>query len=164
MRSVFLAPHPDDETLFGAFTLQRGQPLVVCVLDCGEHRTREFIAATSMLGCHEVDAWSFPEAAPDWAAIRERIRGLHADHIYVPAYADGGNVHHNELACAADGAAPITHYLTYTTAGKQTSSRQVGYEREWIGFKLRALACYESQYAHPSHAPHFTRGLDEFYA
>lgn len=166
MTAVFLAPHPDDETLFGAFTLLRHKPLVICILGCGATRTLEFAAAMRILGIEEIGVWgAFSEAAPDWLAIRERIQGLNADHIYAPAYAKGGSDHHNELARCVDGAAPkVTHYLTYTTAGKQTDGEAVPFEREWIGLKLRALACYESQYAHPSHAPHFLRGQEEFYA
>ena len=30
---LFLSPHPDDETLFGAFTLMREKPLVVIITD-----------------------------------------------------------------------------------------------------------------------------------
>lgn len=166
MRSVFLAPHPDDETLFGAFTLLREKPLVVSVLSCGAHRTLEFAAAMKTLGIDDISVWgAYQEAAPDWSAIRDRIRALRADHIYAPAADPDGNVHHNELARAAVGAAPrVTHYLTYTSAGKQTSRCSVPYEREWIGLKLRALACYESQYSNPSHAPHFIRDQSEYTA
>jgi LmbE family N-acetylglucosaminyl deacetylase len=166
MRSVFLSPHPDDETLFGTFTLLREKPLVVSVLSCGTHRTLEFAAAMKTLGIKDIGIWgAFDELNPDWPSIRARIHALRAERIYVPAYHADGNVHHNELARAAEAAAPtVVHYLTYTTAGKQTSDQAVPYEPEWIGLKLRALACYESQYSHPSHAPHFTRGLDEFYA
>jgi LmbE family N-acetylglucosaminyl deacetylase len=166
MRSVFLAPHPDDESLFGSWTLLREKPLVVCVLACGSERAVEFANALKTLGVHDLAVWgAFPEGSPDWKVIAARIRSLKAERLYVPAPHPDGNEHHNALADAANGAAPsVVHYLTYTSAGKQTDGREVPYEREWIGLKLRALACYESQYSHPSHAPHFLRDQREFYA
>jgi LmbE family N-acetylglucosaminyl deacetylase len=165
-RRVFLSPHPDDETLFGTFTLLREKPLVVCVLSCGAHRAAEFANAMAVLNVEDIGVWgAYPETAPDWTAIRERILALNADHLYVPDYHPDGNEHHNALAMAAAGAAPrVTHYLTYTPSGKQRDGTPVPYEPAWIGLKLRALACYPSQYGQASHAPHFMRGLDEYHA
>lgn len=166
MRSVLLTPHPDDETLFATFTLLREKPHVVCVFDCGDERRTEFEAAMRTLGIKAPETWGFPEDPwPNWASIREAIRNLGAERLYAPEAGDMGNLHHIGVGhAAADSGIPTVHYLTYTTAGKQTSGNPVPYEPAWIGLKLRALACYESQYAHPSHAPHFMRGLDEFYA
>lgn len=162
MNRVFLAPHPDDETLFGAFTIIRHRPLVVCVLDCGSDRAAEFQEACDVLGVpHET--WEFPEVAPDWDAIRNRIHTLPADVLYAPAWTSDGNVHHNAIAEAARGAAPnVARYLTYTSAGKQTDGTPVAFEFPWIGLKLRALACYRSQFSHASHAPHFLRDQTEY--
>jgi LmbE family N-acetylglucosaminyl deacetylase len=165
MRSVFLAAHPDDETLFGAFTLLRVKPLVVVVLSCGASRTLEFAQAMATLGVDRIGAWgAYDEASPDWAAIRDRIHALNADYLYAPSFHEDGNVHHNELSRAAAGAAPTTHYMTYTSAGKQMSGSPVSYEPEWLGLKLRALACYGSQFAQPGRAVHFLRDQSEFYA
>ena len=33
MKSIFLAPHNDDEALFGSFTIIREKPLVVIITD-----------------------------------------------------------------------------------------------------------------------------------
>ncbi|MCL4419163.1 PIG-L family deacetylase, partial [Patescibacteria group bacterium] len=41
MASLFLAPHSDDEALFGSFIIQRTKPLVVIVTD-GTSHARKF--------------------------------------------------------------------------------------------------------------------------
>lgn len=163
MKRVFLAPHPDDETLFGSFTILRHNPIVVCVLNCGAERTVEFEHACAELNVTSWQQWAYAEHTADWDAITTRIRNLRADVIYAPAWIADGNAHHNAVAQAARGAAPnVARYLTYTPAGKQTDGTPVPFELPWIGRKLRALACYESQFSHPSHAPHFTRDLLEY--
>lgn len=164
MKRYFLAPHPDDETLWGSFTLLRHRPTVVCVLSCGAHRDAELHAACDVLGVPR-ETWSFPESEPDWPAIRDRIAMLGHAVIYAPAWAAGGNSDHNRIAELADETHPgrVVHYGTYTTAGKQTGGTIVPFEPDWVPLKLRALACYPSQSGHPSHAPHFMRSQEERY-
>lgn len=164
MTHVFLAPHPDDDALFGAFTILRFKPLVVCVLACGTARETEFRNACDALGVPH-DQWPYPETAPDWQAIRDRIEALDADVIYAPAWAALGNRDHNQIAQIADDTHPgrVIHYCTYTSEGKQTGT-PVAYEPEWVPLKLRALACYPTQSGHPSHAPHFIRDQTEYTA
>jgi LmbE family N-acetylglucosaminyl deacetylase len=164
MRSVFLAPHPDDETLFGAFTLLRHKPTVVCVLDCGAERAGEFFDACDVLDV-PCQPWPFPETDPDWDAIAARVAALNTDVLYAPAWAKHGNSDHNRIAKIADETHPgaVVHYLTYTTDGKQTDGVIVSHEPEWVPLKIRALACYPSQSGHPSHAPHFMRDQTERY-
>jgi LmbE family N-acetylglucosaminyl deacetylase len=162
MKRVFLAPHPDDETLFGTFTLLRHRPLVICVLDCGQERAAEFEQACDVLDVPQI-RWEFPEKNPDWEQIGHRIRALDADALYAPAWVPDGNPQHSAVAEAARGAAPnVARYLTYTPAGKQTDGTPVAFELPWIGLKLRALGCYPSQFSHPSHAPHFLRDQTEY--
>ncbi len=164
MYRVFLTPHPDDETLFGAFSLIRYHPTVICVLDCAEGRRMEFVNACRVFGV-QFATWDYPEQDPDWLAIRERIARLPADVLFAPAWAADGNQAHNELAAAAQHTdAELVSYLTYTTDGKQTDGEIVPCEPSWIGVKLQAMACYPSQYSDPSHAPHFLRDQTEYTA
>lgn len=166
MSSVFLAPHADDETLFGAFTLLREQPLVVVVTDDGtRERHREFHDAMDTLGIHEHLWLGLPEAAPKWERVRDLLRELAPERIYAPLPEARGNDHHNRVGNIALSVAPdiTTLYTTYTPAGR-TEGHLVDFEHEWIEAKLRALACYRSQLSHPSHAPHFLRAQYEFYA
>ena len=156
MSAVFLAPHHDDETLFGAFTLLRHKPHVIV---CTPGGPAETAAACQILGV----TWEQWYAPVDElvCALEERSY----DRIFAPQPEVHGNGDHNavgQMAYRHFGAA-VTHYMTYTTAGK-SKGRRVEYELDWIGVKLRALACYPSQYGHPSHAPHFVRGLEEYIA
>ena len=88
------------------------------------------------------------------------------DKIYAPAFEKDGHAQHNLVAEACNGIA-TERYLTYTSAGKSTSSREVKIERpEWIAKKLRAMACYESQMSLDPRMgcwPHFVRGIQEYY-
>lgn len=159
---VFLAPHPDDEVLFGAFTLLRHRPRVIIVLDCGPDRTEESVSAGAVLGV-EVTQWPYPEPSPDWDAIARRLWALPAIRkVFAPAYAEGGNPDHNHVAELAPAAA--NRYLTYTDAGKQTEGLEVNPEPEWIGLKHRALACFASQFRLPGRAEHFLRDIREYAA
>lgn len=168
MPSVFLAPHNDDETLFGAFTLARDKPIVINILWCGHQRAHETLNALEILGCQGEQWRHADEADPDWSLIETRLRLL-ADNtdgtVYAPAPETvGGNQHHDALGRLAGKVfgRRVTYYATYTDKGKSDGT-PVEMRPEWVGLKLRALACYPSQYEHPSHAPHFVRGLEEFY-
>jgi LmbE family N-acetylglucosaminyl deacetylase len=178
MRSVFIAPHNDDEALFGCYTLLRHKPDVIVVLrslkqeiDYGitsTTREAESAKALRILGCpHE--QWAFTDVAPDWRAIRDRIQTLANvyDHCYAPACEQGGQRDHTfvgAFALAAFGPDRTTQYLTYTTAGKSMNGTPVPAEDGWPEIKRTVLDCYRSQIELPGTAPHFTRPLDEFYA
>lgn len=161
--SVFLAPHCDDETLFGAFTLLREKPLVVIVYDCGPEREAETEAALKILGC-DVEHWRLPlDASEEYLAFA--IRTLETTTIYAPLPEDGGQPQHNLIGrLARDSGRSVVSYLTYTDAGKSTHGNRVPVELDWIRLKLLALACYPSQSGHPSHAPHFIRDQTEYTA
>lgn len=160
-RTVFLAPHHDDETLFGAFTLIAHKPLVVVVYDGGPDREAETNAAGEILGC-QVEHWRL---AAD-ADLGLDVAGLEADAIYAPLPELFGQPQHNAVGQAAEArwAGRVVHYLTYTSSGKSTNGQPVPFEFSWIGLKLQALACYPSQYGHPSCAPHFLRDQTEYVA
>ncbi len=158
MTALFLAPHHDDESLFGAFTLLREKPLVAVVYDGGSEREDETEAAMEILGC-DVEHWRLSADA----SLADRIAA--ADRIFAPMWEQDGQPEHNAVSNkAAWTGADVTHYATYTSVGKTTTLNQVPYEPEWIGLKLRALACYASQFDQPGRAAHFLRDQSEFYA
>lgn len=159
MSSVFLAPHSDDETLFGAFTLLRHKPHVIICTQGGPEREAETEAACQILGV-TWEQWRLPVDR-----IFHALEEWRYDHIYAPTPEPEGNAEHNYIGTMVRRHFPdaLTQYMTYTPAGKSAGT-PVPYELDWIGLKLRALACYPSQYSHPSDAPHFVRGLEEFYA
>lgn len=178
--SIFLSPHNDDETLFGAFTLLREKPLVVIVFDSFVQPSRgnpgtewtvrraESIAACKILGC-EVEFLGFSDGDDHVSAdaIRRRINvaGLMRQKVFAPAVELGGHAQHNLVAASIENGPKVTRYMTYTPAGKSTSGHVVPIlEPGWIGLKLQALACYGSQWAPRLGCyPHFLRDQTEYY-
>jgi LmbE family N-acetylglucosaminyl deacetylase len=156
---VFLAPHGDDETLFGAFTLLQHKPHVIVCCDRGITRLAETAAACALLGV-TFEQWHDP--VDELVYVLEERR---YDTIYAPKPEVDGDADHNAIGRMVEQrfGASARLYMTHTTAGK-SKGRPVPYELPWIGLKLRALACYASQYGHPSRAPHFLRSQEEFYA
>jgi LmbE family N-acetylglucosaminyl deacetylase len=181
-QTLFLAPHNDDETLFGAFTLLRERPhVVVCLRSIRQElrgtgvthaeRERETENALRVLGVESWEQWTFPDDDPPWVEIGERFVQLAsgARRVYAPAYERRGHEHHNRIARLAGRAFPaetLTPYLTYTAGGRSHSRREVPYEPEWVHLKLRALACYRSQIVVPETwtTLHFVGDQREYYA
>jgi LmbE family N-acetylglucosaminyl deacetylase len=159
-RAIFLAPHNDDETLFGAFTLQRHRPRVIVVLrSIGQERygisaaerEAETTAALYELGC-PYEQWPFPDYGPHWGEIADRFARLANtyERCFAPAVEPNGHEHHSkigELAARVWGPGRVTHYLTYQRgSGKSTSRCEVApADPEHLAGKLRALSCYRSQ-------------------
>jgi len=179
-KKILVSPHNDDETLFAAFTLLREGPLVVVVFDSYAQpargiegsdslvRRQESVEACCILGC-QVEFLGFSDAAPPTAEqIRAtlRLRYAAAKQIWAPAWEHGGHPQHNLVAEACAGLPVVDSYLTYHVMGKSVSNRKVPVERaRWVSKKLRALACYESQFdSRCGCLPHFiSRGLEEYY-
>lgn len=180
VKMLFLAPHNDDETLFGSFTLIRHKPhVIVCTKSkkqsltipsiTYEMREQETARAMEVLGCtwHNWPTWDVQpqydaEAMGCWLEAWS-----HVERVFAPAIESGGHPHHNLIGRVADQAFGdrVTHYMTYTAAGKSTSHREVEFEPAWIALKLQALGCYPSQIAHRELGcwPHFLRDQREFY-
>lgn len=180
MTSLFLAPHHDDETLFGAYHLLRYQPhVIVCLRSdlqerrgtgiTNEQRVNETNRALFWLGDPPVEFWQVSDFDPDWGVIDEKFSRLAADpeleRVFAPAVEDGGHDQHNEigeraLAFFGDRVQP---YLTYVRGSGRSVGTEVPFESDWPAKKLRALSCYESQIAEPSTAYWFLdSGLREF--
>lgn len=172
---LFLSPHNDDETLFGAFTIQQHQPYVVVVFDsflqpsrgaqgCGAVARRlETVNALDALGQQD-HSRAFLGLRDDRDAAEDKIRAElelfrtlressrhpeRIEHVWIPAWEENGHEHHNLVGrVASDVFHDIsrTSYLTYTTQGKSRSASEVRPRSgEEIARKLRALACYTSQ-------------------
>lgn len=183
VKTVLLAPHHDDETLFAAFLAIRHQAdLVVCFR--GDQQAKRGLPITALDRERETDAawrilrpggswhqWPFSDAAPAWAALEERVAALadEYDHVIAPCPEAGGHEQHNrvgEIARRHFGRSRATLYLTYR---RGESRSRWGTEVEpqhpdWIALKLRALACYESQIREPTCRPWFLDGLREYVA
>lgn len=179
--AIFISPHNDDETLFGAFTILRTLPLVVVVFDSyaqeqrgnpvtWRQRRAETLAACEILGVRAIFL-GFSDADPSITAgdVRARLLGAlgaYNEAVFAPAAEPDGHDQHNLVAAAVDDGPGVCRYLTYQReAGKSTSANAVPVLKpEWIGLKLRALACYESQWAPRLGCyPHFLRDQTEYY-
>lgn len=175
--SIFLSPHNDDETLFGAYTLLRYRPLVVICLRSfvqdaiwkngvsWKTREAETAAAMDVLGCRWVQ-WEFSDLEPDWPTLKAELRRLDPTRVWAPAVEKEGHSHHNRIGGLAHELfqSRVVHYLTYTRRGKSASGKRVAAEPGWRELKRRALDCYVSQRNEPRTQAHFERPLDEFYA
>lgn len=173
---VFLSPHNDDETLFGAYTLLRYRPRVVVVLrsyveekwnppgPTFEVRERETAAACEILGV-EWEQWPIRDDAPDWDEVERRFTNFRAEHVFAPWVEPGGHPHHNAIGTIAARVFPaITWYTTYTHARGRTTGIEVVPEPGWEEIKRRALACYPSQAGHPRTAGGFRWPITEYTA
>lgn len=180
---LFLSPHNDDETLFGAFTIMRERPVVCVVFDsyvqpargvpgCSVEMRREetFRAIQELNG---KGLW-FIGLRDDQICTKEALvielaeRFPLAEQVWAPAFAINGHDQHNLVAEAADVVFPgkVTHYQTYTSYGKSRNGAEVlPRSGEDIARKLRALACYRSQLAMDARLgcwPHFMNDLREY--
>lgn len=183
MRTLFLSPHHDDETLFGTFTLLRYRPrVIVCtkaeVQDSASYpggpithmkRAEEFALAMSLLGIRDCTGWMYSDIDPDWDTMREHMatEDLHLapQIVFAPAVEVGGHDQHNgvgQLAHEVFGSR-VRPYMTYTAQGRSRGV-EVEWDSHWPGLKMRALAAYQSQINSSACRPHFMGDwLTEYY-
>lgn len=185
--NVLLSPHNDDETLFAAFTIAREHPrVVVCFPGAPGYgdpreRTLETRRAVEILGGAGVEQWTWDPRLPDTkhmtmeAMMRDLDRRECPRLVWAP---DEGTTHPDDVAVYQAASAVfgdrLTTYHTYRVLEpkslegsphivKVTSTRQVHYEAAWVGLKLRALAEYQTQLAHPRAFKFFMQDLREWY-
>lgn len=165
---IFLAPHNDDEALFGAYTLMREKPLVLIVTDSyvqgarpgvnitARQRKDESAAACKVLGCQVAFL-----GLPDTELTAERlIRALDpyrkATKVYAPMM-QHGHAHHDlvsDVACQTF--ANVVYYATYTRGETFTPQGEaVVPTPEEVEIKNTVLKCYTSQLEYPPTRPHF---------
>lgn len=170
LRALFLSPHHDDESLFGAFSLLQYKPLVIVCLRSvkqaaygvsAQRREAETRAAMQVLGC-EWQQWSEPDVSPDPDALAAMMREADETHrpeiVFAPAVEEGGHEQHSLIGTLAAEVfnSRTQPYLTYRHYNMRTrSENEVPYAPEWVSLKLRALACYRSQIELESTRPWF---------
>lgn len=176
---LFLSPHNDDETLFGAFTILRHNPhVIVCLKSVLQEargtgitavqRETETARALWWLGDPTWEQWQFSDMDPDWEALKTRLsRGsVGYRRVFAPAYEQDGHEQHNKISQIARhifGEEKVETYLTYRRGHGRSVGTEVPYEASWPMKKLRALACYETQINEPSTAYWFMdSGLREY--
>lgn len=150
---ILLSPHCDDETLFAAFTILKYRPRIVicCSRSDGDYgdvlvREAETREAMSILGGDPVEFWP-----GDYLVDRMRNLDLNVKPSLV--FAPNIIASHPDHYAVAEAAAQVfgARLRTYHTyaGGRVRDGREAPYESGWVQAKLRALARYESQAAHP---------------
>lgn len=157
-KTLFISPHQDDETLFGAYTIMREKPLVIVCTDSyiqelrgdgitNEERTNESKRAMELLGV-EVEFLHIPDNNVSFDILKDKLKDYDAEIVYAPAIELGGNPTHNLVGKVADELFNnVKHYMTYGSADltKTKGSELVIPTEEERELKIRALACYPSQ-------------------
>lgn len=172
--NLFLTPHSDDESLFGAYTLLRYKPLILICLEGRRKRTyvpnevreAETAAAAKILGCtsKQLPVYCDP---PDWDKLEALLKEYKPSRVWAPLPEEDGHPHHNKVGEIAARLWPgmVDFYVTYTDEGNGRSPKGelVPVEPGWPELKRRALACYVSQASKPDTAFHFEHPvLDEY--
>lgn len=164
MTDLFLSPHNDDETLFGAFTIIREKPMVIVCLKSQVQDDRHGIKANVREMETTGALWWLGQ--PSWKQLQTRdsepakriIDGLaddfadldrvHApDRVWAPDIEYGGHEQHNLVGRAARDTwgDKVQPYLTYRRGSMRSRGTEVPFEPKWAWQKLRALCCYQTQ-------------------
>lgn len=169
MKSLFISPHNDDETLFGAFTLLREKPLVLVVTDSfiqykrGDgitdiQRRNETISAMKILDCPVVFGNIRDDDCKDQFLLNLFNNFTAFEKVYAPAVYGNGNPHHDMIGVIAKliYGDKVVFYSTYTKDNLyMTGKTEIIPTQEELELKSKALQCYKSQLSLPSTRPHF---------
>lgn len=154
---LFLAPHNDDETLFGAYTIMREKPLVVVVTDSwiqyrrgtgitAEQRRKESQEAMKILGI-PIEFLGIKDNELTDKALTEKLKQYRPTKVYAPL-PNSKHPHHNLVGKVARRLwlNKIIFYSTYTKESlAPTGEMEVKPTQREIELKNRALDCYKSQ-------------------
>lgn len=184
MTDLFLSPHNDDETLFGAFTILRYKPHVIVCLKSrvqelrgteitAVQRETETARALWWLGDPTWEQWQYPDTLSGDGAYEElrdpfrKLADAHPDAtVFAPEVEEDGHEQHDAIGRLAYAFWPqnqVRPYLTYRRGHGRSVGTEVEFEPSWPAKKLRALSCYETQIAEPSTAYWFLdSGLREY--
>jgi LmbE family N-acetylglucosaminyl deacetylase len=175
---LFLAPHDDDQILFGCFTLMREKPLTVICTDSfiqsnrGENitaqmRADETIAAMKVLNLPFIRLGIRDDIVDDWALRHALGRFGGFEQIYAPSEQHGNKDHYlvGKVAREIFGDKCI-QYSTYAKGEWCTSiGNKIDPTPEEYKLKIKALDCYKSQINLPATKGHFdaAKGASEWY-
>lgn len=171
MRSLFLSPHCDDETLFGAFTILKHQPrVVICFGSVGDYGATKTRFRESQDACTELGA--DVEMLTLGLNLYDELRRLDREHapeiVWAPSpvcsHPDHRDLHYAALNIFGER---LRMYDTYRHDGDAPVKNRIlpavpVEDPLWVRFKLKALACYVSQLSHPRANIFFRWSLDEF--
>lgn len=165
-RAVLFSPHADDESLFAAYLIMRHRPrVIICHPSAGDYgdtdvRHAESRAACDILGARPVEQWAGGD-------LEAQMRTLDAKMKPSRVFAPSAQASHPDHRAVAEAAAAVfgdrvTRFHTYDAAGKVRAGEPVPFEAGWPERKRRALACYQTQLAHPRARAFFDWDLAEY--
>ena len=183
--AVLFEPHADDAALFAAFSMLRYRPRVVtCFPSAGDYgdtavRHAESCAAAAVLGAGPVEQWDIHNELGSigghdinaLVARRQtlvaRMRALDGQIRPARVFAPSPDASHPDHVAVALAAREVfgdrlTEYQTYNAAGKVREGDPAPFEPGWQHLKRRALACFETQLAHPRARDFFLWPIDEW--
>jgi len=156
--NLFIAPHSDDEALFGSYIILRNKPIKVVVCTDGiqheekfdiktETRRNESLSACKILGC-DVEFLGLSDKKLEREQLKKRLSALDGNLIFVPLKT-GGNPHHDMVSEVAEEIWPLKKLCFYGTYSDK-NLRPVGEQgflpsKEEAITKIKALGCYQSQ-------------------
>jgi len=148
---LFLSPHPDDECLFGAYTIMRERPLVVIVThptlqgNNGYERLLESYRAMRLLNA-PVCFLGIDEHNLNENNLFSKLISLYTENIvYVPELEDGNPQHNLVNLVASDIFPNIRTYKTYTGLEDRSIGREIIPTNEELELKKKTMACYKTQ-------------------
>lgn len=162
---LFLAPHNDDEALFGAYTIMREKPLVVIVTDSwiqylrgdgitAEQRKKESQEAMKILSV-PLEFLGIRDNELSEKVLMKRLKQYRPTLVYAPL-PNSKNFHHNLVGKTAYRLWPnkIIFYSTYTKESLVPRGEiEVRPTQEEIELKNKVLDSYKSQIKR--NGPHF---------
>lgn len=165
---VFISPHSDDATLFGAYTILRESPLVVTVTHAtmqggnGEERILEDYRAMRILGA-SLTLLGIDEDKLTEELLWEKLQVFPYDTFYyIPEYEEEGNPQHNLINLVVKGLTDnYTEYKTYSGLKDRTVGMEVIPTPEELSLKKQAMACYRTQIENHNTA-HYFNVLEEY--
>jgi LmbE family N-acetylglucosaminyl deacetylase len=164
---LFIAPHNDDEALFGTYTLLREKPLVVIITDSwiqynrgdnvtAEERWQETVEAMKIIGCPVVRL-GIRDDIIDELAIKDKLSKFAGfEQVFAPAEVENGNLHHNMVARVAQEVFgdKLKKYQTYSRDNLHLpGTEEIIPTEEEKRIKEKVLNCYPSQLR--INKPHF---------
>jgi len=170
---IFLAPHNDDETLFGAYIIMKEKPFVVICTDSHSKekniivtRRNESREAMDILGA---EVWflgipNFADAKMFRAMLEIRLSRLdNVETVYAPNI-DSSNIHHKVLGeVAKELFDNVIFYDTYKDSyGTTGIGKKVKHTAKMKLLKTKAMLKYKSQIEKEITKKYFSEVWDEY--
>jgi LmbE family N-acetylglucosaminyl deacetylase len=159
---ILISPHPDDETLFAAYTILREKPMVVIVTYSttqdgnGDDRLLESYRAMNILGA-PVCFLGIKEDELT-AETLEKALGIFkgTDVVFIPEFEEEGNPQHNIVSTVGSKLfREARTYKTYSGLADRTIGKEIVPTDDELRLKQLAMACYESQMKNPDTLHYF---------